>query len=307
MSMKLNAGEVGRSDLFHIFPHEIVVDEAENGRANPHSQEEIEALARSILKHLQQQPVVARRIEGNKVKLVSGYGRHKAVAYINKVLRPDNPLKLAVRISEMNNEEAFICNIVENQDRADCTAVDDAHNHRRLREEFGWSEERIAELYKTSVSYLCQLRKTLQLSPAIQGEVASGNLPISTAITLTDLPEEERLEALNEAKNPETGKVSAEKINKRVRNKKIESGKGKGRSLRELRTFFEGLVGPGEKSSVSGLSKKILGYISGKLTDQQMTNAMNKFTPEDAAEPVVESEPVSEVAVEVPAEEKKVA
>ena len=90
MAMQLNAGEIGRGDLFSILPENIVVNEAENGRAVPHSQEEIEALANSILTYGQQQPVVVRRIEDKKVALVSGYGRYKAVRHINSVLRPDS-------------------------------------------------------------------------------------------------------------------------------------------------------------------------------------------------------------------------
>ena len=49
MAMKLNAGETGRQDLFSIFPENIVVIPGENGRKEPHSQEEIESLANSIL------------------------------------------------------------------------------------------------------------------------------------------------------------------------------------------------------------------------------------------------------------------
>ena len=62
MAMKLNAGETGRQDLFSIFPENIVVNPGENGRKEPHSQEEIESLARSILEYTQLEPVVVRRI-----------------------------------------------------------------------------------------------------------------------------------------------------------------------------------------------------------------------------------------------------
>ena len=140
MAMHLNAGEIGRADLFLILPENIVVNKADNGRAIPHSQEEIEALAHSIIDHGQQQPVVVRRIEDKKVALVSGYGRYKAVRHINAVLRPDVPVKLQCKVVDCNPEEAFVRNIVENNERAATTPVDDAHNQRRLREEFGWPE-----------------------------------------------------------------------------------------------------------------------------------------------------------------------
>jgi ParB/RepB/Spo0J family partition protein len=278
MAMRLDAGEVGRGDLFSIFPENLIVVEEENSRVVPHTDDEIEALAHSILEHTQQQAVVATRIAGNKVQLVSGYGHTTAIKYINTVLRPENPLKVLVRIQEMNKEEAFVRSIVENIDRAATTPIDDAHAQRRLREEFHWTEERIAKFYKKSVAYIGQLRKTLTLSNEIKQEVATGNLPISTAIALTELPEAERPAVLEAAKSPETGKVNSEVVNQAVRNQKIAAGGGKSRSVKEIRKFLEELTGPAEQDGVRELSKKLLAYIGGKITDQQMTNALKKWT-----------------------------
>ncbi len=283
MAMQLNAGEIGRADLFSILPENIVVNEADNGRAVPHSPEEIEALATSILTYGQQQPVVVRRIEDKKVALVSGYGRYRAVGHINSILRPDLPVKLQCKVVDCNPEEAFIRNIVENNERAATTPVDDAHNQRRLREEFGWTDQRIADFYKRSVAYISQLRKTLVLPTEIQQGVAQGNIPLAAALDLAALPAQEQKEAVAEATNPETGKVVAETVRKRVRGKKIEAGGGKGRSIKEVRTYFEELTGPGEAEGIRGLSEKLVLFLSGKITDKQMTNALEKYTKSEAA------------------------
>ena len=283
MAMQLNAGEIGRADLFSILPENIVVNEADNGRAVPHSQEEIEALANSILTYTQQQPVVVRRIEDKKVALVSGYGRYKAVRHINRVLRPDNPVKLQCKVVDCNPEEAFVRNIVENNERAATTPVDDAHNQRRLREEFGWSEQRIADFYKKSVAYISQLRKTLQLSQPIQQAMANGKMAVSAALDLVELPESTRQEAVAEATDQTTGKVDSEVIRKKVRDKKIQKGEAKARSIKEVRTFFEELTGPAEAEAIRGLSEAVVLFLSGKITDKQMTNALEKFTMSAAA------------------------
>ena len=79
MVMKLDAGEVGRQDLFSILPENITVNQEDNGRAVPQSEDIVEALARSILEHGQLEPAIVRRIEGHKVQLVAGYGRWRAV------------------------------------------------------------------------------------------------------------------------------------------------------------------------------------------------------------------------------------
>jgi ParB family chromosome partitioning protein len=272
MAMQLNAGEIGRADLFSILPDNIVVNEADNGRAVPHSPEEIEALAHSILTYGQQQPVVVRRVADRKVALVSGYGRYKAVRHINAVLRPNSPVKLQCKVVDCNPEEAFVRNIVENNERAATTPVDDAHNQRRLREEFGWSEQRIADFYKRSVAYISQLRKTLQLSQPIQQAVVSGKMAVSTAIDLVELPEAARQEAVAEATDRVTGRVDSEVIRKKVRDRKIESGQAKARTLKEVRTFFEAQDEPGP---VRELAESILDFLAGKITDRQMRDALD--------------------------------
>jgi ParB/RepB/Spo0J family partition protein len=284
MAMKLNAGETGRQDLFSIFPENIVVIPGENGRKEPHSQEEIESLARSILEYTQLEPVVVRRIEDHKVQLVAGYGRYAAVKYINTALQPGNPVKLQCKVVDLNPEEAFVRNLVENIERAATTPIDDAHNQRRLREQYGWSEAKIADFYKKSVAFISQLRKTLVLPTEIQQGVAQGNIPLA-ALDLAELPAHEQQKAVAEATNPETGKVVAEAIRKRVRGKKIEAGGGKARSSKEVRTFFEELTGPAEAEAeaIRGLSQAMVLFLSGKITDKQMTNALEKFTKSAAA------------------------
>lgn len=279
MSMKIDAGDVKRGELFSIFPHEIIVNPEENGRAYPVSDETIQALAESILEYGQEQPVVVRRIEGNKVKLVAGYGRHRAVLRINTVLQPDNPIRLQCRVRDtMNSKEAFIHNLVENRDRCDTTPVDDAENQRRLREQYGWSEAKIAEFYGKSVSYIYQLKKTLALSEPIKEQVAEGNISIGATLDLTELPESQREAVVEEAKNPETGKVDSDKVREKVRIHKEANGSGgKARTLKNLKTFFDEQTGPGERESVRGLCRKFLDYVSGKISDVQMVNAMQKF------------------------------
>ncbi len=277
MAMKLNAGEVGRQDMFSIFPENIVAIPGENGRETPHSQEEIESLARSIVEYGQLEPVLVRRIENHKVQLVAGYGRHAAVVHVNTVLQPSNPIKLRCTVSDLNPEEAFVRNLVENIERAQTTPMDDARNQRRLREQYGWSETKIADFYKKSVAYISQLRKTLVLPVAIQKEVATGNIPVMAAMDLSELSHDEQKAVLVEATNPTTGKVESETIRKAVRNKKIATGGGKGRSMKEMRDFFEGLTGPAETEGVRILSRKMLAFISGKVTDKEMNNAIVKW------------------------------
>ena len=89
-------------------------------------------------------PVQVRKVADNRVQLVLGYRRHRAALLYN-LRHPDNPMKLKCVVVTVNDEEAFRRNIVENKQRAETTPIDDAFNQRRLREEFGWTDARIAE------------------------------------------------------------------------------------------------------------------------------------------------------------------
>src|SRR5258708_6711632 len=133
MAMRLDAGQVGRGDMFAIDPEHVIADAAHNSRSVPHTAAEVESLARSIAEHGQAQPVLCRKVDGHKVQLVAGFGRHSAVLWANANLGLPAPLKLLCRVIECNDEEAFLKSLVENLDRADTTTLDDAHAQRRLR------------------------------------------------------------------------------------------------------------------------------------------------------------------------------
>ncbi len=276
MAMKLDAGEVGRQDLFSIYPEHVIVQESHNGRATPQSDEEVEALAASILEHGQLQPVVVRRVEGAKVQLVAGYGRHRAVELINS--RQDtNKIKLKCTVLDLSEEEGFLRNLTENIDRSATTPIDDAHNQRKLREQYGWDEARIAAFYKKSVSYILSLRKTLRLAKPVQEKIAAGDMSVQAGLDLTELPEAERGPVLEEA-TQENGKVNGEVVRQAVRAKKIDEGGSKGRSLKELRKFFAEMTAEeGERDSVRTLCGKLGEYIGGGITDRQMQNALEKW------------------------------
>ena len=48
MAVRINAGDVGRGDVFFIDPQEIIVDEKLSGRWTPHDAEAVEDMAKSL-------------------------------------------------------------------------------------------------------------------------------------------------------------------------------------------------------------------------------------------------------------------
>lgn len=136
-------------------PKEVLVDEALNGRWESHDQASISEMVASYEKVVDGQPqgqlqaVQVRRLPDKRVKLVFGYRRYNAALEHNR-RHPDTPMKLKAVVVEINEEEALRRNIEENQERRDTTPMDHCMTQKRLRENFGWSDTQIAQLYKVS-------------------------------------------------------------------------------------------------------------------------------------------------------------
>ena len=287
MSMKLNAGEIVRQDVFLIDPENIVVVEAQNTRWQPHDDAEVAGLARSFEQDGQLQPVVVRRIADNRVQLVAGYRRFHAAQHYNH-LHPDSPMKLKCVVSMMNDEEALRRSIRE---RAETTAMDDAYNQRRLREECGWTDTKIAEFYKISPPYVGTLKKLLLLPTNIQLMVHTRQISVQAAVAMTDLtPEEQKAVIAPEtpatATDPGTptpesaaapAPVTSAVIIKRTREKKIQQGGKQARTLKELRDFLEGFTGPAESPPIKAFAETFLKFIQGTYTDATMEKKLKGF------------------------------
>jgi ParB/RepB/Spo0J family partition protein len=270
MSAKLE-GHMGRIDVASLDPSAVLDDEKFNTRCVPYTQEEVEALGRTIHREGQLQPCVGRKVEGNKIQMVCGFGRVRAIKWINATLRAGQPpMPVLVRVRDMNDEEAWICSIQENKQRKDTCPIDDAHAQRVLREHFGWSEERIAELYSCSVSHLSNLRKTLTLPAEVRSEIKSENLPISQAVVLADLPHEEIKEIVSSSKNGD-GKIDTKVLKKKVRAVKENNGKNVARTAADLRRYFTELLDNQQQDGVQAIAENMLKFLKGEITEKMMT------------------------------------
>jgi ParB/RepB/Spo0J family partition protein len=293
--MKLNAGDVVRQDEFLIDPKEILVDDALNGRWHPHEQQAVEAMVKSFEEEGQLQAVQVRRVHDNRVQLVLGYRRYNAAKLYNE-RHPDQPMKLKCKVVIVNDEEAFRRNIVENRERAECSPVDDAHNQRRLREGFGWTDAKIADFYHVTPPYVGVLKKLLALPSDVQKLVHERRLSVQAATGLADLPAQEQKEVLAAG---QTEGLTSQSVVKQVRNKKIDKGKGQARSLAEVRAFLEGLTGPGETTPLKEFAEEFLKFVQGKTKDETMVKRLRKLL---ADAPASRSDPDTSVTKPEPAQ-----
>jgi ParB/RepB/Spo0J family partition protein len=285
----------GRKDMWYVDPRELVINLAENSRMFPPSDEAIVERAYSMMENGQLQPIMVRKANDG-YHVVLGFTRALAGMKIVNDLQPcevGKGFQLKCVLTDANVQEAYVRSLDENLERNQTSPMDDAFNHRKLREELGWDEDRIAKKFKCSVSWLGQMKKLLTLASDVQAKVHDGLLTVTRAIELADLSEEEQKEELAKATSPVADERKANKISPvkgggtkidnaklslSVRKKRAANGKCVGRTRKEIYQLFEGLTGPGEHEAVRHFAEVMLEYMGDlKVTERKVTNALEKL------------------------------
>jgi len=308
MAVKFNAGTVRRGDLFFVDPTQIIVREELRGRKFAPDAEKIIEMAMSIFDAGQRQPIECRKVEDKRLQVTAGFTRTNAVRLIREgfvgtddVNRHDPEYMIQVKFVDCNEEVALTNNIIENAHRNETSDIDDAHNQNRLREMYGYTETRIASLYRyKSTVKVGRLRQLLSLSEQEQRLVHEGKLPTSGAIDLLALSSEKRTEVIETLKN-EDGKINGSSVADQVREhiladaeskinsdsvqSQLEPVKSVARNMRNIRTFFENVKNDeGKDVSVRRFATDMLKWVAGKSSDKSMENALTRLLEATVAE-----------------------
>jgi len=169
MARHLNMENVKRDDVMRVYPEDLIVDVKKRGRAFPPTQEQVEIMAADIKERGQLQPVPVTVTHAKKLELMAGFTRWEAFMLLNSRSEPGERRRIECIIRNGNEEESFLNNIAENRIRNIATVIDDAHNIRRLSEQFHKTDEEICAIYADagrpkSPAWLIGMRKLLGLS-----------------------------------------------------------------------------------------------------------------------------------------------
>jgi len=139
----------------------------------------IEELASSIRNQGIIQPLVVRP-NGEQFELIAGERRWRAAMKAGLSRVP-------VVVRNATDHEALQLALVENLQREDLNAIEEANGYRRLQEEFHWSQEEMAAKVGKSRPAIANAMRLLTLPAVVQQEVALGNLPAGQARALLGL------------------------------------------------------------------------------------------------------------------------
>ncbi len=133
------------------------------------------------------QPLLARphpRIPG-RYQIIAGERRWRAAQAAGLHEAP-------VLIRALDDTEAMAAALVENLQRQDLNAIEEAEGYRRLVEEHGMTHDRLAQAVGKSRSHISNTLRLLNLPPAVQGEVRTGSLSAGHARALLAHPEPDK-------------------------------------------------------------------------------------------------------------------
>lgn len=143
--------------------------------------EALQELAASIRAKGVIQPLIVRALSDDRYEIVAGERRWRAaqIAQIHE---------LPVITRDFTDSEVIEVAIIENIQRADLNAIEEALAFRQLMDRFGHTQEKLAEALSKSRSHIANLLRLLALPDEVQAHVREGRLSAGHARALITAP-----------------------------------------------------------------------------------------------------------------------
>lgn len=152
---------------------------------------ELDALAASMREHGVLQPLLVRPAPGlaTGYEIVAGERRWRAAQRAGLT-------ELPVVVRELEDRQVLELALVENLQREDLSPLEEAQAYARLVQDYGRSQEEIAEAVGRSRSHIANTIRLLQLPEAVRRLLEDGRLTAGHARALLGAAEPERLAAV---------------------------------------------------------------------------------------------------------------
>lgn len=178
--------------------HEVPVNEVVRSRYQPRQafdEESLNELAASIRAQGLMQPVVLRPRPQGGYELIAGERRWRA-AQIAGLSR------IPALIKEVTDEQASAMALIENIQREDLNPLEEAKALDRLKEEFGLTQQQVADAVGKSRVAVTNLLRLLNLTAPVRDMLLAGEIEMGHARALLPLPplDQERLARVVAAK-----------------------------------------------------------------------------------------------------------
>ena len=156
------------------------------------------------------QPLLVRKMADNCYELIAGERRLRAA-------RLAGLTEVPVDVREFNNEEIAQIALIENIQRENLNAMEEAKAYDRLMKEFSLTQETVAKKVGRSRSHIANFLRLLNLAEQVQAYVANGSLSMGQAKPLLALDDKElQLEAADYIQSKELSARQSEQLVKKL-------------------------------------------------------------------------------------------
>jgi ParB family chromosome partitioning protein len=195
--------------------------------------EALKGLRDSILEHGVIQPIlVTETIEG--YRLVAGERRLRAAELAGLE-------RIPAVVRQLADSGQLELALVENLQRADLNAIEEAHAYHQLIEEFGFTQETVAGRVGRARSTVANTLRLLELEPSVQAAIADGSLTEGHGRALVGLEPEFQARLLDSIVGQALSVRQTEELVRRLREPRPTAARTKRRSDPDLERVEEDL------------------------------------------------------------------
>jgi ParB family chromosome partitioning protein len=167
----------------------LPVNALQPGKYQPRSrmdQEALNALAASIKAQGVMQPILVRPVAGGQYEIIAGERRWRAARLAGLSSVP-------VLVRNVPDQQALAVALIENIQREDLNALEEAVGLERLIREFSLTHQAVADAVGKSRAAVSNLLRLLELPPPVRELLGEGRLDMGHARALLVLPAEQQV------------------------------------------------------------------------------------------------------------------
>ena len=182
------------SSQSHTSFREVEIGKIVPGRLQPRTvfdEDEIEDLSSSVAEHGILEPLVVSPLGDDRYELIAGERRFRAAQKIGLTHVP------AV-IKNVDSESMLLISLVENIQREDLSAIEEARAYKTLVDQFLYTQEQVAKKVGRSRSTVANALRLLELPNEIQDDILMGRYSAGHARAILAISSHEEREKLRQ-------------------------------------------------------------------------------------------------------------
>jgi ParB family transcriptional regulator, chromosome partitioning protein len=165
------------------------ITQIEVGKYQPRKnfdQGKLQELANSIVNNGLVQPIIVNVISNGKYQIIAGERRYRACKMVGLK-------EIPVIIKNLSDQEILEIALIENIQREELTAIEEAESYAKLMNDFGYTQARLADALGKSRSHVANLLRLNHLPDSIKFMISNGQLSMGHARCLIGLDNAEEL------------------------------------------------------------------------------------------------------------------